>query len=91
MALAEYPAVTHPKKRGSITLQPLQPQIISAEYRLAPEYKFPTRINDSLDVFHQLLSEPGTFFHGLDIKPDLGRLIIAGSSAGAAIIERDTK
>jgi acetyl esterase len=65
--------------------------IVSVEYRLAPEHKFPTWMDDSWDVLEQLLSSPdeflskfqtdrtSTFTFSLDIE----KLILAGSSAGA--------
>jgi acetyl esterase len=59
--------------------------IVSVEYRLAPENKFPVWINDSWDVLYQLISESSSFVSDLDVKCDLQRVILAGSSAGASI------
>jgi acetyl esterase len=59
--------------------------IISVEYRLAPENKFPVWINDSWDVLYQLIDEPNSFVSDVHVKCDLQKVILAGSSAGAAI------
>jgi acetyl esterase len=65
--------------------------VISVEYRLAPECPPPTWTNDSFDVLEQLTTSPSAFLH-LFIPPsqqhfqlDTNCLILAGSSAGAAI------
>ncbi|KAJ5198533.1 uncharacterized protein N7498_007650 [Penicillium cinerascens] len=60
--------------------------IVSVEYRLAPENRFPIWIDDTENVLDALLDSPESLL-GLDanLKADLNRLILAGSSAGAGI------
>lgn len=60
--------------------------IVSVEYRLAPENRFPIWIEDSEDVLDALLDSPKILL-GLNanIKVDLNRLILAGSSSGAGV------
>ncbi|CAI7672456.1 unnamed protein product [Penicillium crustosum] len=60
--------------------------IVSVEYRLAPENRFPIWIEDSEDVLDALLDSPERIL-GLNanIKVDLNQLILAGSSSGAGI------
>ncbi|KAJ5987344.1 hypothetical protein N7451_011709 [Penicillium sp. IBT 35674x] len=60
--------------------------IISVEYRLAPENRFPTWIEHSEDVLDALFDTPEVFV-GLNanIKVDLNQVILAGSSSGAGI------
>lgn len=69
--------------------------IVSVEYRLAPEAKPSIWMDDSWDVLEQLISSPEAFLSnfGTFSKPDsalgldIGRLMLAGSSAGAGIAE----
>ncbi|KXL41549.1 hypothetical protein M433DRAFT_31184, partial [Acidomyces richmondensis BFW] len=58
---------------------------ISVEYRLAPEHKYPTWINDAWDVLVQLLKDSNSYLSGLPAICDLSKLILIGSSAGAGI------
>ena len=51
-------------------------KIISVEYRLAPENKFPDAINDAYDSFHYISENRGKF--GIE-----GKLGVGGDSAGA--------
>lgn len=67
--------------------------VISVEYRLAPEHRFPTWVEDSWEILQQVLSAPTQFVSqfqsasaggfALDIDPT--RVILAGSSAGGGI------
>lgn len=51
--------------------------VISVEYRLAPEHKYPTYVHDSWDVLQDVVKRSEHFgFDG-------GRIFLAGSSAGA--------
>ncbi|KAK3177461.1 hypothetical protein K4F52_009752 [Lecanicillium sp. MT-2017a] len=59
--------------------------IISVEYRLAPEHKFPAWIEDSWEILCQLVTDKSPFTSDLGVSCDLSRLILAGSSAGATI------
>ncbi|KAJ5159534.1 uncharacterized protein N7482_006538 [Penicillium canariense] len=60
--------------------------IVSVEYRLAPENRFPIWIEDSEDVLDALLDSPERLLSlNANIKVDLNRLILAGSSSGAGI------
>jgi len=56
--------------------------IVSVDYRLAPEHKYPTFLNDCWDVFEQLVLSP-------EMRQRLGfddqKIILAGSSAGGGI------
>ncbi|KZS88467.1 hypothetical protein SISNIDRAFT_459689 [Sistotremastrum niveocremeum HHB9708] len=55
----------------------LKISIASVDYRLAPEYKFPTPIDDSLVGFKWAIANAGL------LRADLGKgVIVAGSSAG---------
>ena len=67
--------------------------MISVEYRLAPEHKFPTWMGDCWDVLEQVISSPDGFLANFnadaastttfDFSLALDKLILAGSSAGA--------
>jgi acetyl esterase/lipase len=59
--------------------------IISVEYRLAPEHKFPAWIEDSWDVLRLVLSHDGAIFSSINVQVDLEKVFLAGSSAGAGI------
>jgi acetyl esterase/lipase len=52
--------------------QQLHAKVLSVDYRLAPEYQFPTHLNDCVNAYKWLLSKK--------IKPS--EIIIAGDSAG---------
>lgn len=52
---------------------------VSVEYRLAPEHKYPTFINDSWDALKQLLGRAE------ELAFDSEKVILAGSSAGGCI------
>ncbi|MEW9905244.1 alpha/beta hydrolase [Pseudomonas putida] len=54
--------------------------VLSADYRLAPEHKFPTAFNDAEDVALWLLNEGAR--HGLDA----GRVALAGDSVGGSLV-----
>lgn len=58
---------------------------ISVEYRLFPDSEFPVWINDAWDVLERLLSFSEEFVTGLNVRCDLNKLILMGSSSGAAI------
>ncbi|EXJ58087.1 hypothetical protein A1O7_05511 [Cladophialophora yegresii CBS 114405] len=60
--------------------------IVSVEYRLAPEHKFSTWIEDSWDVLQQLLQDPGHFLPTYcPVQVDPKTLYLAGSSSGGGI------
>ncbi len=52
-------------------------QILSIDFRLAPEYPFPAALNDTLAAWHWLVE------HGNEIGGDPQRLAVGGDSAGA--------
>ncbi|WP_194791293.1 alpha/beta hydrolase [Pseudomonas sp. UFMG81] len=54
--------------------------VLAADYRLAPEHKFPTAFNDAEDVALWLLAEGAR--HGLDA----GRVALAGDSVGGSLV-----
>lgn len=53
--------------------------VLSVDYRLAPEYKFPTAVNDADDALRCLHREAAAF--GIDA----GRLAVGGDSAGGTL------
>jgi acetyl esterase len=63
--------------------------VVSLEYRLAPEHRFPTAVNDAWDALQWLVA------HGEDLGCDTRRLAVGGDSAGGtlaavcAILARD--
>lgn len=54
-------------------------QVISTEYRLAPEHPFPAAIEDAQDVTKWIAD------HAAELRVDRDRLVIAGDSAGGTI------
>lgn len=54
--------------------------VLSADYRLAPEHKFPTAFNDAEDVVLWLLNEGA--LHGLDAE----RVALVGDSVGGSLV-----
>jgi acetyl esterase/lipase len=60
--------------------------IVSVEYRLAPEHRLPTWIEDSWDVLQQLSQDPGQFLPtDCPVQVDPKTLYLAGSSSGGGI------
>lgn len=53
--------------------------VASLDYRLAPEYRFPTAVHDSWDALHWLAA------HGARYGLDATRLAVAGDSAGGTL------
>lgn len=53
--------------------------VVSVEYRLAPEHKFPAAVDDALEAY-QWVSD-----HGHELDGDVTRLAIAGDSAGGNV------
>jgi acetyl esterase len=53
--------------------------VVSLDYRLAPEHRFPTAVFDSWDALHWLASE------GASLGLDPARLAIGGDSAGGTL------
>lgn len=53
--------------------------VISVDYRLAPEYQFPTAANDAWDALAWLS------FHGDERGLDISRLAVGGDSAGGTL------
>ncbi|HQI38209.1 MAG TPA: alpha/beta hydrolase fold domain-containing protein, partial [Spirochaetota bacterium] len=52
-------------------------KVISVEYRLAPEYKFPAAVNDAYESYLWIMNHASTF--GINEN----KIVIAGDSAGA--------
>lgn len=65
--------------------------VVAVDYRLAPEYKFPTAADDAWDTLQWLAA------HAAELGLDAGRLAVGGDSAGGtlaavcAISARDAK
>ncbi|BDI28673.1 putative lipase/esterase [Capsulimonas corticalis] len=62
--------------------------VVSVDYRLAPEHKFPLPLNDCWEVTQWIAA------HGADLGGDPSRLIVAGDSSGgnlAAAVARRTR
>jgi acetyl esterase len=53
--------------------------VVSVDYRLAPEHKFPTAANDAWDAFEYVAQRSGT--HGLEPR----RMAVGGDSAGGTL------
>ncbi|KAJ4299249.1 hypothetical protein N0V90_004493 [Kalmusia sp. IMI 367209] len=70
-------------------LWPLYPSfdvvIVSVNYRVGPENEAPIWVEDSWDVLQKLFSGTESAFRLEGLEMDLGRVILAGSSAGAGI------
>lgn len=56
-------------------------QVVSADYALAPEYRFPEQIRQANELLDFLL------LHGQEYGLNMNRLVLMGSSAGANIVE----
>ncbi|KAK4785065.1 hypothetical protein SAY86_001754 [Trapa natans] len=56
--------------------------VISVNYRLCPEYRFPSQYDDAFDVLKYVDEHPSV----LPPEADLGRCFLAGDSAGGNII-----
>ena len=55
-------------------------QVVSINYRLAPQHRFPAAIEDACDAFVWLVQ------HAADYQIDLDHLVFAGESAGANLV-----
>ncbi len=55
--------------------------IISIEYRLAPEFKFPFAVNDAYDNLLWISQNAGSF-EGFRFKGDTNQIVVGGHSAG---------
>jgi len=53
--------------------------VVSLDYRLAPEHRFPTAVHDSFDALHWLASQ------GAALGLDTARLAVGGDSAGGTL------
>jgi acetyl esterase len=56
--------------------------VLSLDYRLAPEHRFPTALNDAWDALHWLKTLPAA---GASLGLDSRRLAIGGDSAGGTL------
>ncbi|MDO5767890.1 MAG: alpha/beta hydrolase [Psychrobacter sp.] len=62
--------------------------VIAVDYRLAPEYPFPTPVNDGIEAFRHITAHPDKY--GIDPA----RIAVGGDSAGgnlAAVVAQQTK
>lgn len=55
--------------------------IISIDYRLSPEYSFPSALNDCWQVYYWLVLNSESY---LGIKPN--RIVLVGDSAGGNLV-----
>jgi len=53
--------------------------VVALDYRLAPEHRFPTAVNDTFDALAWLAA------HGADLQLDASRLAVGGDSAGGTL------
>ncbi|MGA0610997.1 alpha/beta hydrolase [Caldimonas sp. KR1-144] len=53
--------------------------VVSLDYRLAPEHRFPTAVEDCIDALHWLAREAAT------LRLDASRLAVGGDSAGGTL------
>lgn len=51
--------------------------VVSANYRSAPEFMFPTPLDDAFDVYQWVVE------HAAEIEGDSARVVVAGDSAGS--------
>jgi acetyl esterase len=53
--------------------------VLSVDYRLAPEHRYPAAVHDALDAFDWVWA------HAERLQADLGRIAVAGDSAGGTL------
>lgn len=71
------PALEHSLWQDAITYGAI---VFAVDYRVAPEHKFPTAVNDSYAAFKWIAE------HGGEFGGDTGRIILMGNSAGANLV-----
>jgi len=59
--------------------------VFAVDYRVAPEYKFPTAVNDSYNAFVWITK------HGSEFGGETNRIILMGNSAGANLVAVTTQ